>query len=130
SAKQILLKNMYKLILNGVHFSLDDFGTGRSNLDYFVDMPVDIIKFDYSFTHGYFKSVKAKYVMECMIELMHRMGLSIVTEGVETQDQFDAMKSLGVEYIQGYYFSKPLPKEEFLAFLREKNTDITTHPGA
>lgn len=130
SAKQILLKNMYKLILNGVHFSLDDFGTGRSNLDYFVDMPVDIIKFDYSFTHGYFKSVKAKYVMECMIELMHRMGLSIVTEGVETQDQFDAMKSLGVEYIQGYYFSKPLPKEEFLAFLREKNTDVTTHPGA
>ena len=121
SAKQILLKNMYKLILNGVHFSLDDFGTGRSNLDYFVDMPVDVIKFDYSFTHGYFKSVKAKYVMESMIELMHRMGLAIVTEGVETKEQFDAMCGLGVEFIQGYYFSKPLPREEFLEFLREKN---------
>ena len=121
SAKQVILKNMNKLIEFGVHFSLDDFGTGRSNLDYFVDMPVDIIKFDYNFTQGYFKSNKAKYVMESVIKIMHKLGLSIVSEGVETQEQLNAMCSLGVNYIQGYYFSKPIPKGEFLKFLEKNN---------
>ena len=121
SAKQILLKNMYKLISNGIRFSLDDFGTGRSNLDYFVEMPVDIIKFDFSFTQGYFTSEKAKYVIESMVELMHRMNLAIVAEGVETREQLDTMCGLGVEYIQGYYFSKPIPRDRFLKFLEERN---------
>ncbi len=120
SGKQVILKNMNRLIENGVKFSLDDFGTGRSNLDYFVDMPVEIIKFDYSFTQGYFKSNKAKYVMESVVNIMHKMGLAIVSEGVETTEQMAAMCNLGVNYIQGFYFSKPLPKGEFLKYL-EKN---------
>jgi EAL domain-containing protein (putative c-di-GMP-specific phosphodiesterase class I) len=122
SAKQVLLKNMNKLIQKGVRFSLDDFGTGRSNLDYFVEMPVDIIKFDYSFIQGYFKTIKARYVVESMVELMNKMGLPIVAEGVETQEQLDAMCQLGVSYVQGFYFSRPVPREEFLAFLDENNT--------
>lgn len=121
SAKQVLLKNMNKLIDYGVHFSLDDFGTGRSNLDYFVDMPVSTIKFDYSFTQSYFQSMKAKDLLESMIDLMHKMGLKIVSEGVETLEQMRAMAALGVEFIQGFYFSQPLPQEEFLRFLQENN---------
>ena len=121
SGKQVVLKNMNKLIESGVKFSLDDFGTGRSNLDYFVDMPVEIIKFDYSFTQGYFKSNKAKYVMESVVNIMHKLGLAIVSEGVETTEQLAAMCNLGVNYIQGFYFSKPIPKGEFLKFLEKNN---------
>lgn len=117
-AKQVLLRNMKKLMAHEVRFSLDDFGTGRSNLDYFVEMPVDIIKFDYSFTQSYFTSKKARYVMESVINMLHRMDLKIVSEGVETEEQLEAMKRLGVEYIQGFYFSQPLGQKEFIAFLR------------
>ena len=121
STKRIILKNMQKLIAAGVRFSLDDFGTGRSNLDYFVEMPIDIIKFDYSFTQGYFRSDKAKSVIESMIEMMHRMGMAVVSEGVETEEQFNAMCGLGVEYIQGFYFSKPIPEAEFVEFVKKNN---------
>ena len=117
NTKRVLLKNMNKLIETGVTFSLDDFGTGRSNLDYFVEMPVSIIKFDYTFTQNYFKSEKARIVMESMISFMHRMGMKIVSEGVETKEQFEAMCAIGVEYIQGFYFSKPLPEDEFIEFV-------------
>jgi len=116
-AKKIILKNMQKLINLGVQFALDDFGTGRSNLDYFLEMPVDIIKFDYTFTQGYFKDEKAKTVIESTISMMHKMGMEIVSEGVETKDQFESMVALGVEYIQGFYFSKPLQEKDFISFL-------------
>lgn len=118
SAKQILLKNMNSLIGKGIHFSLDDFGTGRSNLDYFVEMPVSVIKFDFGFTHGYFTNGRARCVMESVVDLAHKMGLHIVAEGVETALQLEAMCSLGIEFIQGYYFSPPLPQAEFLQFLQ------------
>ncbi len=121
NAKRILMLNMTSLIDYGVRFSLDDFGTGRSNLDYFVDMPVDIIKFDNGFTWAYFKSQKARCVMESVVSMVKRMGLQIVSEGVETKEQLETMCSLGVDYIQGYYFSKPIPREEFLEFVRIKN---------
>ena len=123
SVKQFFLKNMQKLIDRGVTFSLDDFGTGRSNLDYFVAMPVSIIKFDYTFTQSYFKNDKAKYVMESVVGLMSRMGLAIVAEGVETKEQLDAMLGLGVSYIQGFYFSRPIPTEDFIGFLKEHNAN-------
>ncbi len=121
SAKLILLNNMKKFLDKGVRFSLDDFGTGRSNLDYFIEMPVEIIKFDYTFTQSYFVNPKAKEVMESVIGMFHRMNLKIVSEGVETKEQFDAMCALGINYIQGFYFSKPLEKQAFLEFLKEKN---------
>lgn len=120
-SKQTLLKNMETMMEWGTRFSLDDFGTGRSNLDYFVEMPVDIIKFDYKFTQGYFKNEKVHDVMKGVIEMMKRMGLYIVSEGVETEEQLRAMCGLGVDYIQGYYFSKPIPKEQFLTFLKNRN---------
>ncbi len=121
SAKLVLLNNMKKFLDKGVRFSLDDFGTGRSNLDYFIEMPVDIIKFDYTFTQSYFTNPKAKEVMESVVGMFHRMNMKIVSEGVETKEQFDAMCALGINYIQGFYFSKPIPKSEFLSFLKEKN---------
>ena len=118
--QQYVQKNMQTLIDAGFSFALDDFGTGRSNLDYFVVMPINIIKFDYKFTHWYFGSDRSRDVMIGTIELMKRTGLPIVMEGVETKEELDAMIKLGADYIQGFYFSKPLAREEFLKFLKDE----------
>ena len=120
-SKEILLNNMHRLIDYGVNFSLDDFGTGQSNLNYIVDMPVDIVKFDRGMINAYFDNNKAKYVMDAAMHMIHGMGLKIVSEGIETNEQFGKMNELGISYIQGFYFSKPLPKDEFIQFLIEHN---------
>ena len=116
-----MLKNMNRLIGKGINFSLDDFGTGRSNIDYFLNMPVKNIKFDHSFTQGFFEDDKTKYVLSGMMNLLHKLDMNIVAEGIETEEQMKIMSELGIEYIQGYYFSRPIPEAEFLAFLKEKN---------
>ena len=123
-AKAVLLNNMEKLIARGVRFSLDDFGTGQSNLNYIVDMPVDIVKFDRDMTTAYFESPKAKYVMDNAINMIHGMNLEIVSEGIETEEQYQTMKELGISYIQGYYFSKPLAEEDFWDFICEQNCSV------
>ena len=120
NAKKTLLENMETLMEYGIHFSLDDFGTGQSNLNYIVDMPVDIVKFDRSMTNAYFENRKAKYVMDAAIHMIHGMNLQIVSEGIETAEQYQTMEELGISYIQGYYFSKPLPENEFIQFLEDR----------
>ncbi len=117
SAKRILLDNMRNLMNYGVKFSLDDFGTGQSNLNYIVDMPVAIVKFDRGMLKAYFENGRASYVMDAAIRMIHGMGLQIVSEGIETEYQYKTMENIGISYIQGYYFSKPLPELEFLQFL-------------
>lgn len=119
--RKIMLDNMYRLIAYGVHFSLDDFGTGHSNLNYIVDMPVNIVKFDRSMTVSYFNNGKAKYVMDAAMHMIHGMELQIVSEGIETEEQLQTMEALNINYIQGFYFSKPLPEEKFVEFLQLQN---------
>ena len=119
-AKKTLLSNMKKLMEYGVTFSLDDFGTGQSNLNYIVDMPVEIVKFDKSMIDSYFENHKARYVMDAAMHMIHGMKLCIVSEGIETEEQFETMEKLGINYIQGYYFSKPIPEEEFLRFIEKR----------
>lgn len=126
--KKTLLENMNRLMDYGVKFSLDDFGTGQSNLDYIADMPVNIVKFDKGMTNAYFENGKAKYVMDAATDMIKGMNLKIVSEGIETEEQFKTMHELGINYIQGYYFSKPLPEKEFLEFMlkakEEKEKEI------
>ena len=119
--KEIMLRNMNRLIEKGISFSLDDFGTGRSNIDYFVNMPVNIIKFDYTFTRGFFDNEKTKYVLTGMVDILHKMDMEVVAEGIETEEQMKVMKSMGVEFIQGYYYSRPIPEQEFMSFLISNN---------
>lgn len=115
--RDVLLENMRVLMDKGVRFALDDFGNGESNLNYVVDMPVSIVKFDRDMTQAYFSKEKARFVMEAAMRMIHAMGLEIVSEGVETEEQSQAIEALGIEYIQGYYFSRPLQALEFLEFV-------------
>lgn len=117
--RDIMIRNMEKLIMHGASFSLDDFGTGRSNIDYFVNMPVRIIKFDYTFTRGFFDNAKIKHVLTGMLDIIHKMNMSVVVEGIETEEQMLVMKEMGVDFIQGFYYSKPIPEDEFITFLSQ-----------
>lgn len=115
--EKIFYDNLYTLKDYGVSFSLDDFGTGQSNLNYIVAMPVDVVKFDRGMTLSYFESAKAKYVMDAAMTMIKGMNLEIVSEGIESKEQLEVMEELGIQYIQGYYFSKPLPEGKFVEFI-------------
>ena len=101
----------------GVKIELDDFGTGYSSLSMFQLLPLDIIKFDMSFVKG-LDSPKQERVMAACVNLVHNLGLKTVAEGVETHEQLDKVKSMGLDMVQGYYYSRPLPEEEFERYLR------------
>ncbi|MCM1126726.1 MAG: EAL domain-containing protein [Lachnospiraceae bacterium] len=119
--KSILIDNMNAMIKDGIAFSLDDFGNGQSNLNYIVDMPVEIVKFDRNMTKAYFESEKAKFVLQATVNMIHEMNLKVVSEGVETAEQLTELKKIGIDYIQGFYFSRPLQAEKFIEFLKENN---------
>ncbi len=119
--RKTLLDNMRALINYGVSFSLDDFGNGQSNLNYIVDMPVHIVKFDRDMTQAYFENEKAKYVLQAATDMIQGLGLKVVAEGVETAEQLQKLERLGIDYIQGYYFSKPIEQDRYLEFLKVKN---------
>lgn len=101
----------------GVKIELDDFGTGYSSLSMFQLLPLDIIKFDMSFVKG-LDSPKQERVMAACVNLVHNLGLKTIAEGVETHEQLDKVKSMGLDMVQGYYYSRPLPEEEFERYLR------------
>lgn len=119
TSRAVLLKNMQKLIEYGFTFSLDDFGKGQSNLMYVVEMPVSIIKLDYDMSKAFFNTPKAKQVVRAVVSMAHGMNLKLVAEGIETADEIDGMYKENIDYIQGYYYSRPLPMNEFLAFIEK-----------
>lgn len=117
TSRTVLLRNMEKLIDYGFTFSLDDFGKGQSNLMYVVEMPVSIIKLDYDMSKAFFSSPKAKQVVRAVVAMAHGMDLKLVAEGIETEEEIDGMNRECIDYIQGFYYSKPLPMPEFLSFI-------------
>ena len=108
---------MKKLIEYGFSFSLDDFGKGESNLMYVVEMPVCIVKLDHDMSKAFFCSDKAKHVVRAVIGMAHGMNLKVVAEGIETETEAGEMYVEGIDYIQGYYYSRPLPPGAFMEFL-------------
>ncbi len=118
SARTTLLANMKKMIDYGFTFSLDDFGKGESNLMYVVEMPVSVVKLDFDMIKAYFNSEKAQQVVRAVVGMAHGMNLKLVAEGIEALEELEGMCREGIDYIQGFYYSRPLPKAEFLEFLR------------
>jgi EAL domain-containing protein (putative c-di-GMP-specific phosphodiesterase class I) len=124
STRITLLKNMEILKEYGVSFSLDDFGTGNSNLNYVIEMPVKIVKFDKTMVNSYFDNRIASFVMNSTIDMIKGLGHKIVFEGIENENQINQAKKLKIDYIQGYFYSKPIDKDSFIAFIKENNTSI------
>ena len=95
----------------GIAISIDDFGTGYSSLNYLTFLPVDKIKLDRSLNLRFLEMNNDK-VMESLISLVHSLGLAVLAEGLETKDQADRLKAAECDFVQGYYYSKPLKPEE------------------
>lgn len=111
----------------GVRCSLDDFGTGYSALSYLSSMPIDELKIDRSFFADAIDE-RSGAVLESMIQLAHRLGLSVVAEGVETHSLSESLGRLGVDEIQGFVYSRPLPAGQLVAWLRARTWVPTGRP--
>ena len=105
---------------SGFMFSMDDFGTGYSNMSSMFSLDFDIVKIDKSILWGAFESEHGRIILENSVAMIRRMGQQILVEGVETAEQLDLLQKLRVDYLQGYYFSKPLPQDDFVAFISDK----------
>lgn len=103
----------------GVKFYLDDFGSGYSSFSTIRDFDFDVIKLDMGFVQKIGTSIKADGVIWSIITMAHTIGTKVVAEGAETQEQVDFLKDCGCDYIQGYYYSKPLPEHEFAELLNK-----------
>ena len=121
NSQEDFLKTINELHDMGFSFSLDDYGTGYSNATYILSMDFDIIKIDKAILWQSEKSESAKIVLRNTVRMIKELGKKILVEGVETKEQMEAMVELGVDYCQGFYFSKPVPQQEFIAFCREFN---------
>jgi polar amino acid transport system substrate-binding protein len=102
----------------GVGISLDDFGTGYTSFGYLKKFPANVLKIDKSLVDYIIESREDQRIVHAIIDLGHTLGMKIVVEGVETREMVDMLASFGADYIQGYYFSKPLPVLEFQQFIR------------
>ena len=126
SATDLMRAHMQKLTACGVKFSLDDYGTGSSNCAYLIDYAFPMVKFDKKMMDSYFESETAHLILGGEFETLKKLGIDIVAEGIETEEQVKRLKEMDMTYIQGYYFAKPLPAGEFLKLVREKNINKGT----
>lgn len=104
----------------GITISIDDFGTGYSSLGYLKQFPVDTLKIDRSFIVNMNKDQSGKELVRAMITLAHALNLDVVAEGVETEFELNLLKEYECEYVQGYYYSKPLNKYDLIHLLEKK----------
>ena len=102
----------------GFKIEMDDFGSGYSSLNMLTELPIDVLKLDMIFVRNMHKGGKSLRLVELIKEIASFLSVPIVAEGVEAEEQCELLKGLGVEIIQGYYFSKPLPPEEFERLLK------------
>ncbi len=114
------LNSIEKLKREGIHISLDGFGTGYSSLSYLKKFPVDVIKIDRSYIHSMIDDPTNAILVETIITLANKLGIKVIATGVENQQQL-ALLNPQCRYAQGYYFSKPLPLNEFEKFIKIHN---------
>jgi len=101
----------------GIQFAIDDFGTGYSALSYLKKFEIDYLKIDQSFTRNLAPNAPDYALCEAMVVMAHKLGIKVIAEGVETEQQRDLLIKIGCDYGQGYLFSKPVPAEEFETLL-------------
>ena len=104
---------------------MDDFGSGYSSLNILKDLPIDILKIDIKFLEGFETSQKAAIIIEAIVRMAKWMNLTIVAEGVETRGEWDYLKSVECDLVQGYYFNRPMPENAFIELLGAEEVDGT-----
>lgn len=122
----IMETSVRELVDMGYSFSLDDYGVGYSNIRRLRTLPVRIIKIDKSLVDDMFTE-DGKAVIKNTVHMMKSINKELVVEGVETKEAVELCEELSCDFIQGFYYSKPLPEEEFTEFVRKRNRDAVMH---
>lgn len=113
----MLQNKLNELHSNGFTISLDDFGTGFASVEYLINFPFDVVKLDKALVWAYMSTKKYEPILQHYMPMLHSLGTRIVAEGVETLEMANALIELGCDFLQGYYYSRPIPKEKFLEFI-------------
>ena len=121
SQSDYVIDTLFQLKSLGIQLSIDDFGTGYSSLSYLAKFPIDELKIDRSFIVqiGDAHNSNSESLIDAIVAMAKSMDLEIVAEGVDSKIQLDYLAENGVQFIQGYLFSKPMPIEEFVLFLED-----------
>ena len=122
----LLQSRLNELHRSGFTISLDDFGSGFSSVEYLIKFPFDIVKLDKALVWAYMSTEKYEPILKHYMPMLHGLGLKIVAEGVETKEMLEALEELGCDYIQGYYFSRPIPKAKFMEYIKNAARGILT----
>ncbi|MBR1798075.1 MAG: EAL domain-containing protein [Clostridiales bacterium] len=115
-----LIEVVESLRHRGFKVEMDDFGSGYSSLNMITTLPIDVLKLDMKFVRNMGKDDKSLKLVELIIDIARFLDVPVVAEGVETEEQLNTLKKMGCEIIQGYYFSKPVPAEEFVLFIEKE----------
>jgi EAL domain-containing protein (putative c-di-GMP-specific phosphodiesterase class I) len=116
----LAVETMHGMKKLGVKLSIDDFGTGYSSLSYLSRFPIDVLKIDRSFVSDITRDASDAAIVASIITLAHNLQLDVIAEGVETDEQLAYLRRHQCDEMQGYFFSRPLPAEEFETLLRQK----------
>jgi len=116
---EILLKNMQTLSKAGFELSLDDYGSGYSNMNYMLNLPFKMIKIDKYIVWAAYADPRAEKALAATVKMIKALDMTVLAEGVEAEDQAKWLMSLGCDYLQGYYYSRPVPKDEYLEIMKQ-----------
>ena len=117
--QQVSMK-AFQLKDEGFTLLMDDFGSGYSSLNILLETPFDVIKLDRKFIENMMVSGKGRMILEQVVSMADKLELGLLAEGVETKDQIDLLQSIGCDQVQGYYYAKPMPEDEFFELLKEQ----------
>lgn len=117
---QVVVDALVQLKKEGISIALDDFGTGYSSMSYLQQLPLDRLKVDRSFITHIAEPGKA-IIADTIINLGKQMNLTVIAEGIEEKPQEEHLRALGCDEVQGFFYAKPMPEEEFLAFLKKNS---------
>jgi len=122
-------RTLVRLRKLGVAIAVDDYGTGFSSLSHLRDLPIDHLKIDRSFVTELLSSPRTAAIVRSTVELAHALGLRVVAEGVEDVATLHALRDLGCDWVQGHYFTKPLPPASLIAWHRAAGFMATLSDG-
>ena len=117
--KHVMQRNIRTLLNRGVTFSLDDFGTGFSNIDNLASLPVSLIKFDKSLIDNAMADENSRIILSSLMTMLKCLKYKCVAEGVENLEMLEMVRSMGCDYFQGYLFSRPIPSPTYVQFLKK-----------
>lgn len=117
-SQRVMMDNLKKLSKAGVEFSLDDYGTGYSNINRVLSLPLKIVKLDKSFVNEQ-NNAKLWIFIQNTVKMLKEMNIEVLVEGVETVEMLEVFKKLKCDFIQGYYFSRPVCKDDFVKFIMD-----------